>query len=188
MDVRLRVISGPFAGQTISLTAPKYLIGRERDCHLRPDSEFISRHHCVLLLDDFTLRVRDMGSKNGTLVNNQRIHGDVVLGHDDLVTVGDMTLHVCIERDAPTDSGKPSSSETDTTNDPAAQGTTVFDGNTVSTTADESARADTSTSVGQPAGARTPSPNAQSNPQPPSTDESASMSPRQENPEGPRAE
>jgi pSer/pThr/pTyr-binding forkhead associated (FHA) protein len=95
MDARLRVLSGPHAGETFEVKRGKLLIGREEDCHLRPDSEFVSRHHCVVLLDDYTLRVRDLGSKNGTFVNGRRIGGgETILLHDDIVAIGEMTCQV----------------------------------------------------------------------------------------------
>jgi predicted component of type VI protein secretion system len=95
MRASLTVLSGPFLGQKIAVSHGKLLIGREVDCHLRPDSSLVSRHHAALLLDDFTLRVRDLGSRNGTFVNDHRIGiGEVVLLHGDVVTVGDMTCQV----------------------------------------------------------------------------------------------
>jgi len=91
MDARLRVLSGPHAGETIEIRRGKLLIGREEDCHLRPESEFVSRHHCVLLLDDYTLRIRDLGSKNGTFVNGRRIGtSETILLHDDMISIGEM--------------------------------------------------------------------------------------------------
>jgi predicted component of type VI protein secretion system len=91
MDARLRVLSGPHAGETIAIRRGKLLIGREEDCHLRPESEFVSRHHCVLLLDDYTLRIRDLGSKNGTFVNGRRVGtAETILLHDDTISIGEM--------------------------------------------------------------------------------------------------
>jgi predicted component of type VI protein secretion system len=91
MDARLRILSGPHAGETIAVRRGKLLIGREEDCHLRPESEFVSRHHCVLLLDDYTLRIRDLGSKNGTFVNGRRVGtGETILLHDDTISIGEM--------------------------------------------------------------------------------------------------
>lgn len=91
MDARLRILSGPHAGETIQIRRGKLLIGREEDCQLRPDSEFVSRHHCVLLLDDYTLRIRDLGSKNGTFVNGRRIGtSETILLHDDMISIGEM--------------------------------------------------------------------------------------------------
>ena len=73
MQAELKVIGGKQQGSVIPLTMKKFLIGREKDCHLRPNNDLISRHHCVLTVDEFTVRVRDLGSTNGTLVNSERI-------------------------------------------------------------------------------------------------------------------
>jgi pSer/pThr/pTyr-binding forkhead associated (FHA) protein len=94
MIPELRIVNGPLAGQVIVLTGKQFLIGREHDCDLRPDSELVSRHHCVIRRDDFTVRIRDLGSRNGTYVNGHRIQGEVVLGHDDTLFIGDLTLQV----------------------------------------------------------------------------------------------
>lgn len=130
MRASLTVLSGPFTGQKIAVTHGKLLIGREVDCHLRPDSSLVSRHHCALLLDDFTLRVRDLGSRNGTFVNEHRIGiAEVVLLHGDVVTVGDMACQVEIGVEA---TGLPSAIPQ------LLEATGVFDGDTVQTKSAES--------------------------------------------------
>jgi hypothetical protein len=123
MRASLTVLSGPLAGQKLAIPHGKLLIGREVDCHLRPDSALISRHHCVLLLDDYTLRIRDLGSTNGTFVNNHRIgSGETILLHGDNVTVGELSCQIDLSQDAD--------------NPPAAlpramEGTAIFEGDTV---------------------------------------------------------
>jgi pSer/pThr/pTyr-binding forkhead associated (FHA) protein len=127
MDARLKILTGPLSGQTISILAGKLLIGREDDCHLRSASEFVSRHHCVLLLDEFTLRIRDLGSQNGTFVNGRRIvRGELILLDGDAVSVGDLEFHIdCAQ--ATTEDPRPGSESP-----PAALlGTGVFDDETL---------------------------------------------------------
>ena len=94
MEAKLRVVEGPFAGRTIRVPQGKLLIGREKDCQLRLDSDSVSRHHCVLLLDEYALRIRDLGSKNGTYVNGSRIGGESHLEHDDSVSIDQLTFEV----------------------------------------------------------------------------------------------
>jgi pSer/pThr/pTyr-binding forkhead associated (FHA) protein len=97
MNTRLRVLVGDSAGETIEVPPGKFAIGRETDCHLRRESTFISRHHCVLLLEEDTLRIRDLGSKNGTFVNGRRIGGrEAVLLNGDIVAVGEITFEVTL--------------------------------------------------------------------------------------------
>ncbi len=95
MDARLRVVKGPLSGETIQVPRGKLLIGRETDCHLRLDSRQVSAHHCVLLLDEYTLRIRDLGSTNGTLVNGNRVgkHESILL-HDDMVSIDELTFRI----------------------------------------------------------------------------------------------
>jgi len=97
MDVKLKVCVGSSAGQELRVVGPRFFIGRSDDCQLRPKSELISRHHCVLLVDDEALVVRDLGSRNGTLVNSERVIGERELKPGDHLTVGPLEFEVVIE-------------------------------------------------------------------------------------------
>jgi pSer/pThr/pTyr-binding forkhead associated (FHA) protein len=131
MDARLRILSGPHSGETVQVRRGKLLIGREEDCHLRPDSEFVSRHHCVLLLDDYTLRIRDLGSKNGTFVNGRRIGtSETILLHDDMISIGEMIGQIDLSA---ADILVPGSGRDVSPAQTALHGTGFFDGDTVQT-------------------------------------------------------
>jgi pSer/pThr/pTyr-binding forkhead associated (FHA) protein len=98
MEARFTVISGPFRGQTFQIPRGKFIIGREPDCHLLLNGSFVSRHHCVLLMDDYTVRIRDLGSKNGTYVNGDLAPtGERILAHGDTVRVADLVIRVDLE-------------------------------------------------------------------------------------------
>ncbi len=92
----LRVVGGKHAEQVIPLNRKKFLIGREQDCQLRPNSEMVSRHHCVFSVDEYSVRLRDLGSTNGTLVNGERIRKDVVLVAGDKVIIGNLEFELFI--------------------------------------------------------------------------------------------
>jgi pSer/pThr/pTyr-binding forkhead associated (FHA) protein len=125
MRVKIRFTGGSLGGRTIEVDQAKLVIGREEDCHLRPDSEFISRHHCALLLDDYTLRIRDLGSKNGTFVNGRRVGaGDTILLQDDVVSIGEMTLLIDFNQSHATK--QPFASPLS----PAMEGTGIYEGHT----------------------------------------------------------
>lgn len=96
VSAELKVVGGKHAGQVIPLNRQKFLIGREQDCQLRPNSEMVSRHHCVFSVDDYSVRLRDLGSTNGTLVNGERIRKDVVLVAGDRVVIGNLEFELVI--------------------------------------------------------------------------------------------
>lgn len=80
------VESGALAGRTLPLRSG-IVLGRAADCdHVIPDHA-VSRHHCRLdwLFEGY--RVTDLGSSNGTFVNDVQV-SEYVLGEGDLVTLG----------------------------------------------------------------------------------------------------
>jgi predicted component of type VI protein secretion system len=96
LQASLKVLSERQVGTVIQLPQGRFLIGREEDCHLRPNSELVSRHHCVFTNDNITLRLRDLGSTNGTFVNGERLKTAVVLNSGDRVAVGKLDFEVVI--------------------------------------------------------------------------------------------
>lgn len=101
LQAELKVMEGKHQGKSVPLNVKQFLVGREADCHLRPNSDLVSRHHCVFLVDDFTVRVRDLGSTNGTYVNGERIQGQVVLQPGDSVHIGKLAFQLVVYQPAP---------------------------------------------------------------------------------------
>lgn len=100
MRAKLRVLEGSDKTLEVPLKTSKFFIGRDKTCHLRPRSDLISRHHCVILIEADRIRVRDFGSKNGTLVNGQRVDGEQELFAGDVLGVGPLKFSVIIEQPA----------------------------------------------------------------------------------------
>jgi len=94
MELRLKVLEGKNVGQEIRIAGPKFLIGRGEECQLRPNSEAVSRQHCMLLVEDGRATVCDLGSRNGTLVNDQRVEGRYALKTGDRLTIGQLRFEV----------------------------------------------------------------------------------------------
>lgn len=79
-------IPHPLEGDLISL-------GRARDNHLAyPEDSGLSRHHLVFERTGAEWHVRDLGSKNGTMVNDERITGRVRVRPGDRVRASRITL------------------------------------------------------------------------------------------------
>ncbi len=96
MDVKLVVVHGKHAGQEIPIPGPKFFIGRAEDCNLRPHSDLVSRHHCVIMVEEGFVAVRDFNSKNGTFVNGERIVGEAELKSGDHLKIGQIEFEVQI--------------------------------------------------------------------------------------------
>ncbi len=107
VSVKLLVRGGVNAGREISLPGPKFIVGRADDCHLRPNSDLVSRHHCVVLVEDDFVSVRDFGSKNGTLVNDERVVGERELTHGCILKIGPLEFDVHIQQAAETKKKRP---------------------------------------------------------------------------------
>lgn len=74
--VKLEVNSGAAKGKEFTFEEhDTLLVGRMDDCHIQlPASDHtISRRHCILEVNPPDVRVRDLGSKNGTFVNGKEI-------------------------------------------------------------------------------------------------------------------
>ncbi len=100
LQAELKILGGKHQGKAIPLTTKKFLVGREQDCHLRPNSDMVSRHHCVFSIDDFAVRLRDLGSTNGTRVNGEALRGEVVLKPGDQIGIGKMELELVVRQPA----------------------------------------------------------------------------------------
>lgn len=94
MDVKLVCIGGKHPGQQIPVRGPKYFIGRAEDCHLRPGSREVSRHHAVILVEEGFIAVRDFGSRNGSFVNEEPVHGERELKSGDRLRFGPLEFEV----------------------------------------------------------------------------------------------
>lgn len=101
MDVKLVVVGGDAKATEVKLKLPA-VIGRGREATLTLPHPLVSRKHCEIFESDGHLVVRDMGSLNGTFVNNDRIT-EAILPPGDLLTLGTVTFRAVY--DAPT--GRP---------------------------------------------------------------------------------
>jgi pSer/pThr/pTyr-binding forkhead associated (FHA) protein len=94
MNVKMLVVQGRPAGKTLVFAAGEYYFGRGAECHIRPNSEWVSRQHCPLRVTRAEAYLRDLGSRNGTLVNGRLIHEECRLLDGDQVQIGPLVLTV----------------------------------------------------------------------------------------------
>ena len=86
--MKLVVLAGAKKGAAVPIKKSSFIIGRSKECALRAGSEAISRKHCELKQSDAGITVQDLGSRNGTYVNDERIEGVQSLSHGDTLRIG----------------------------------------------------------------------------------------------------
>ena len=97
LNAKLIVVGGDVKTSELNLRLPS-TIGRGRGTSIILPHPLVSRQHCELYEADGQLMVRDLGSLNGTFVNNQRITESVV-APGELLTVGTVTFRAVYETD-----------------------------------------------------------------------------------------
>jgi pSer/pThr/pTyr-binding forkhead associated (FHA) protein len=96
-NVKLVVVSGEVKTKELSVKLPS-TIGRGRDLAVVLPHPLVSRNLCELYEADGKLMVRDLGSLNGTFVNNERIT-ESPLAPGELLTVGTVTFRAVYQAD-----------------------------------------------------------------------------------------
>jgi pSer/pThr/pTyr-binding forkhead associated (FHA) protein len=108
MKVSLVVASGAHQGKLVPITGPQFLIGRDAQCHLRPASQAISKHHCGVLVRDGQIYIKDFGSTNGTIVNDVLVRAaEVAVVDGATLKLGPLDFIVRIELTSPKPDGTP---------------------------------------------------------------------------------
>ncbi len=90
MDAKLRVINGAKPA-LIRLRLPT-IIGRSSEANLKVRNSQVSRKHCEIDQYEGELVVRDLGSSNGTYVNDHRIAETTFLSPGDELRIGPLLL------------------------------------------------------------------------------------------------
>lgn len=102
MKACLKSICGDYGPATdddplIFLPEGEFVVGRGQGCQLRVWSKCVSRRHCVITTRGTEVWLRDLGSRNGTRLNNRPITGDMVLCHGDLLGIGPLLFRFVLE-------------------------------------------------------------------------------------------
>jgi pSer/pThr/pTyr-binding forkhead associated (FHA) protein len=98
MEVKLLVVHGRPQRKSLVFPRGSYVFGRGAECHIRPNSEWVSRQHCQLLVTSEAASIRDLGSRNGTLINGERVVGERDLADGDEIQIGPLVFEVKLER------------------------------------------------------------------------------------------
>lgn len=91
--------TGPLNGQRWPLKAP-VILGREENCEIMIPSRQVSRTHARLVPTHEGVVLEDLGSKNGTHRNGQRISAPTVLQDGDVIQIAFAQQFVFVSSDA----------------------------------------------------------------------------------------
>jgi diguanylate cyclase (GGDEF)-like protein len=86
-DACLVVIYGLDLGKKYNVDEDTIIIGRSSKANIQIDQESVSRNHCKLINTGKTIMLRDLGSTNGTYVNDELVD-EYVLRDGDFIKIG----------------------------------------------------------------------------------------------------
>jgi two-component system cell cycle response regulator len=90
LDAALVVIHGTDLelGRKFDLKANETIIGRSSKADICVDNESVSRNHAQITNAKNKVRIKDLGSTNGTFINDEAVEGERELRNGDLVKIG----------------------------------------------------------------------------------------------------
>lgn len=87
---RLVLVGEPGSSQIVTLAERVTTLGRAATCQVVIQDDFASRRHAEIFLRDDVYWLRDLGSKNGTVVDGRPVAGEVLLSDGAVIQIGDV--------------------------------------------------------------------------------------------------
>jgi|SRR5579871_1298665 len=97
MNERLVATAGPLKGTTFPILGAQLVIGRDRSSDIRLSHEFVSRRHCAVVQEGEGFVLKDLGSRNPTLINGAVLK-EHLLVHGDEIKIGEV-LFIFLSKD-----------------------------------------------------------------------------------------
>lgn len=92
--VVLLAVTGPYAGRTFEVNGDGVL-GRDTSSAVSiPDDVFVSSQHARLFRDGRRTMIEDLGSRNGTMINDDLVKGAEKISTGDIVQIGQTSFRV----------------------------------------------------------------------------------------------
>jgi len=76
-----------------------FAVGRNASCQLALDDPLVSRRHAILEVTKTGVTIEDLASRNGVVVNGNRIRGKVALAVGDKIIIGEQELTILAAHD-----------------------------------------------------------------------------------------
>lgn len=93
-DAILIIIRGTPQGKKFVLNgASAFILGRDKTAEIQLNDPNISRHHARVVFEDDAFFLEDMGSRNGTFINDEKVTSKKIpLSKEDMIRVGTTVL------------------------------------------------------------------------------------------------
>src|SRR5438552_8589759 len=89
MPFRLRHLQHNF-----ELGQGEFVIGRSAECQLALDDPLVSRKHALLIVGAESVVIKDLGSRNGVVVNGTKIDTSRILLDGDRIVIGSQEITI----------------------------------------------------------------------------------------------
>ncbi len=96
VDAKLVMFRADGERRDFAINGERTLVGRKNDCDIRIPLNEVSRHHAEFTIRQETVELRDLGSANGTFVNNKRVQ-NATLSPGDHVIIGPVVFTVQVD-------------------------------------------------------------------------------------------
>ena len=94
-DARVRLV---WSGGRVALDDGEHVLGRDPDLELFLDSPTVSRRHAIVRISGTEATIEDLGSKNGTFIEEHPCDAPTPLADGNVIRVGSVTLRVRLVR------------------------------------------------------------------------------------------
>ncbi len=88
----LLVVGGELNGSLFNLEMGETVVGRNPDCTISLDFHGVSRKHFTINVTESEVELTDLGSANGTYLNNQKLTDPVILKRADMIKIGAIAM------------------------------------------------------------------------------------------------
>lgn len=88
----LKVLQGGETGREYQLEGDRWVLGRSPECDVVLDVAAVSRRHVILSEETSGFYVQDLGSRNGTYINGQRVIDRAPIRHGDKMLICDISF------------------------------------------------------------------------------------------------
>ncbi len=88
----LLVVGGELNGTIFNLQVGETVVGRNPDCSISLDFNGVSRRHFTVSVNESEAAVTDLGSANGTYLNNNKLTAPTALKRGDMIKIGAIAM------------------------------------------------------------------------------------------------